>query len=512
MGKIFITKFNKMAKVYLVNPSIRPEDLLGPDSKTDPPPHVLPPLGLLSLAGNLRNKGHEVTIIDAAAEKDAQGRLMSNEDIVKRVQQGSLDYIGITSTLVSISSANNLAQKLRSAQGISSNIPIIFGGHQISAIFTPRGFFSETLKSMPSDKRREILGRFSGMSFGIIGEGERVLARAISSMEKGEDLKNLPGTVFLEDGDFKANPPNFLKDLDSLGEESGKETFPAYDLLRDPVNDYSASPMTCDSARPSISVIFSRGCPGRCTFCDSSVHGKSLRTHSPEWAFKLLKSLEENFGYRDFYVTDDQGTGNRDFMEGFCRFMEKEGKNYSLALVGRAKPFWKEALQRMKQNGAHQIAFGCESANDQILRAYKKGIKLDDLVDSIKQSQEIGLDVKGLFMVGNPFETTETLERTEKFKEEQGFKYTSTSVLTPIPGSELYASSVEDLSGEYFDGKFYMGNRLGVWLEDPNNWEEMTLWKPVWIPRTLVRERGSPEKARRKLNDFIGRRNSKQSF
>jgi len=512
-----------MAKITLINPSMKPEDLAGPAANEDAPVHALPPLGLLSIGGALRYCGHEVEIIDAAAEKNSNGKLLSNNDVVKRVQKNGADYIGVTSTIVSISSANNLAYKLRNAEGINSDVPIIFGGHQISAVFG-KGFYHKILQQMTEERRNNIFKRFSGMSFGIVGEGEMAMTEIIYKLEKGEDISGFPGLVYQQNGNFKINKTDFIgakdlfgvvqrtkpfKSLDSFGLEAKGFIFPAYDLLKNPTKNYSASPMTCDPSRPSISVIFSRGCPGECTFCDRSTHGRRLRTHSPEYVVEMLKWLEKRFGYKDFYVTDDQGIGKPFFMDKFCDILEKENKGdgyYQFALVGRAKPLFQNQLGRMRESGAHQIAFGCESANNEILNFHKKHINLEEMIKGIKGVQEVGLDVKGLFMAGSPGETTRTLENTEKFKTEQGLKYISNSVVTPLPGSELYNLCIENLNQINYNGTLYLGNDLGIWLEDPDDWSRMTLWKPVWVPRSLVDELGSPLRAKEIIEQFVHRK------
>lgn len=532
-----------MAIIALVNPSIRREDLLGPASYDDPS-HMLPPIGLLTIAAALRSDGHDVYIIDAPGEKvpDGKGgqRLMTNAEIAQRIKVRGADYVGITSTVISIDSANKLAHLLR--ESIRKDLPIIYGGHQISAVFSrkdPRekrrggGFFWNGMQKMSGERRRRLLARFDGMSYGIIGEGERPMTELIRRLENGQDPRGIPGLVFPYNGSYQLaeTPANFVsienllgisnrdlpaRDLDSFGTGKGW-LMPAYDLLVDPINTYKPSAITYRTL-PSISIITSRGCPQKCKFCDMSTHEHIFRKHSPDYLIDMLKWLEETWGYRDFYITDDQGTADPHFMFDFCNALEKAGKGggydkggYHFSIIGRVHPLNPEGLKRMGENGLHQIAFGLESAVPEILEFFDKRTGPERMINGVRIAHEAGLEVKGLFMAGSPGETTGTLARTQTFINDLKIEYISNSALTPIPGSELYEMATEDLMPVRCEGSHFQGNELGIWLEDPDDWPAMNLWDCIWVPKTLSDELGSPLKAKEYIEHFVRRKNLKSS-
>jgi len=530
-----------LARIALINPSLEMEDVRGVVPVTDPA-HTLPPLGLLMIAAALRNNKHDVYVIDGPGERipagNGQYRLLTNSEIAERVCKRGADFVGITSTIISLSSCQDLAHKLRSY--FNKDLVIVYGGHQISAVFSVKdktnkriggGYYSNGLKEMEPKRQQNILDRFDGMDFGIIGEGEQPFLDLIKAVEYGKDPRIIPGLVW----NIKSNSSPLLsqikpvkigcgyfvtplgkpsRDLDLLN-GSNKPLTPAYDLLVNPTVNYSPSEITYRN-KPSISVITSRGCPQHCKFCDMSTHGHTLRIHSPEYTVKLLLWLEKKWGYRDFYITDDQGTAHPRFLDGLCDELEKCGRGggyenggYNLSVIGRVHPIFPDQLKRLAKNGGHQIAFGIESASPAILNFFDKRTDPEKIRNGVRIAHDAGMEVKGLFMAGSPTETTKTLAETQVFIDELELEYVSNSALTPIPGSELYELAMRNLRSYYYKGISYIGNDLGIWIADPDDWDKFTLWESIWTPKSLTDELGSPYRAKEYIENIVRRKGLK---
>ncbi len=384
---------------------------------------------------------------------------------------------------------------------------------------------------MELSRRKNILGRFDGMDYGIIGEGEKPLLDLITLIERQEDPRMIPGLVWQISGQAAPIPSHIKvteigcgyyvtnlgvpsRDLDLLGGNNGP-IVPAYDLLADPTNNYCPSEITYRN-KPSISVITSRGCPQHCKFCDMSTHGHTLRIHSPEYTVKLLLWLEERWGYRDFLITDDQGTAHPRFLDGFCEELEKVGRGggyknggYNFAVIGRVHPIFPDQLKRLANNGGHQISFGIESASPDILNFFDKRTDLSKIQNGVRIAHEAGLEVKGLFMAGSPTETSRTLQATQAFIDDLKLEYVSNSALTPIPGSELYELAMKEITKVSYRGTSYLGNELGIWIVDPDDWDQFTLWESIWVPKSLADEFGNPIAAKEYIEQVVRRKGLK---
>src|SRR5664280_240652 len=74
-----------------------------------------------------------------------------------------------------------------------------------------------------------------------------------------------------------------------------------------------------------------------------------------------------------------------------------------------------ELLRMLKDAGCLMVSLGIESADPQMLARHKSGVSLDDVCDTVQRIQSTGLRAKGLFMMGLPGETEESIKRTSDF-------------------------------------------------------------------------------------------------
>jgi hypothetical protein len=85
------------------------------------------------------------------------------------------------------------------------------------------------------------------------------------------------------------------------------------------------------------------------------------------------------------------------------------------------------------------MAFGIESANEEMLKRVRKGITIPKTIEAVKMCVEAGIDPHCSFILGLPGETQETLQETLDFCEkikEMGASY-GIHLLAPFPGTAV---------------------------------------------------------------------------
>jgi anaerobic magnesium-protoporphyrin IX monomethyl ester cyclase len=92
----------------------------------------------------------------------------------------------------------------------------------------------------------------------------------------------------------------------------------------------------------------------------------------------------------------------------------------------------------MKRAGCWMISYGIESGSQKVLDRIRKGITLDQVEQAVRWTKEAGIRAKGLFMIGYPEETEETLGQTLDFLGRSRLDEMNLSFLTPYPGTEIY--------------------------------------------------------------------------
>ena len=417
-----------------------------------------PPLGLCYLASVLREKGFDVKILDLQIYKE------SVEEQAKRVLKENPDFIGITATTVAIHNAARLAKELKK----KTKTPIILGGPHITAV--PK-------------KTMELFPQFD---VGVVREGEETLPellvalKELSSKEKFPELSSfsglsleIPGLVIKESKNTSKvkNKDTFealltdhrlpIRDLDSL-------PLPAFDLLPD-FSHYGGSQFIEFDERPTFRLVTSRGCPFSCRFCDKSVFGNKFRANSPTYILRMIKVLYENYGIRHIYFSDDTFTLDKERILELCRLLQKEKLDLTWDCNSRVDTVNLSLLKTMKKAGCAYIAYGIESGSQKILDILNKGTTLGQIRKTCDWTVKAGIKIRGNFIMGNPGETKETIEKTLQFAKSLPLYTFKMSFFTPFPNTELY-------------------NEIDKWGKYKEDWSKLSKYNPVFVPKGFTQK------------------------
>ncbi|MFH0769065.1 MAG: radical SAM protein [Chloroflexota bacterium] len=359
-----------------------------------------PPMGLAQLAAVLEKAGYPVSIIDANA------LALAPRDVAS--QAVNSDVIGLTAMTPTINAALAIAGEIKN---INPNVSIIFGGSH--ATLLPE----ETLNSAP---QIDVLVR---------GEGETVIIELLHVLEDKRAWGNIGGISYRENGRVINNPVSSGNvDLDSL-------PFLAYHLL--PLSKYKPHPPH-GRELPFAAIITSRGCPYRCGYCSKPVFGQKFRAQNPERVVAEIAYLKEKFGVRELAIYDDVFTLNRDRVYAIAELILKRGLKICWTCETRVDLVDKELLSLMKKAGCYSVAYGVESACQEILNILNKGIALERVEEAVRITREAGLQTIGYFMLGSPGETPETINDTVSLAKKLKLDFAQFAITIPFPGTELY--------------------------------------------------------------------------
>jgi radical SAM superfamily enzyme YgiQ (UPF0313 family) len=358
---------------------------------------VTPPLGLATLSAVLEQDGHEAEILDAAALGN------STDEIVSMVDPKA-DFVGLSATTPEISSIISIAAALRKRL---PEIKIIFGGVH------PTVFHEELVAQGDCDMV-------------VRGEGEN----AVRVLAGGTPLGEIPNLTWRNsDGKVIVNQQSSdYVDMDKL-------PFPSYEKL--PMDKYRSA-FGAARKSPSIGMITSRGCPGKCTFCYSGMFGSKIRMMSPERVLEHILFLKNNYGIREVSFYDDTFTMNKKRIFELCDLLVKNRVNLSWSCFARVDAVTPELLNAMKKAGCHQVMYGFESPDEETLKTINKKFTPDKVLSAIRWTREAGLDVRGALMLGNPGETEQNLRQTIDYSKELGMQFVTYNITTPYPGTAMY--------------------------------------------------------------------------
>ncbi len=273
--------------------------------------------------------------------------------------------------------------------------------------------------------------------------------------------------------------------------------WPARDLLR---NELYRSPET---QNPLTVIHGNRGCPSACVFCPAgTLTDFSVRYRSVENIVAELRECVERFGLREFLFHGDTFTLNKRWTLNLCEAIREAGLRIRWGCNSRVDTMDDERARALKAAGCWVVAFGVESGDEDMLRRMKKNATLDQAREAVACCKRAGLRVHTFFVIGLPWETGETLERTYRFLRELDPDFFDFNIATPLPGTELYEIARRE---GLFDGGYnpaeagYASGALrtlsGLTGKDLEAWRRRRLLalslRPGYIARTLARA-GSP--------------------
>jgi anaerobic magnesium-protoporphyrin IX monomethyl ester cyclase len=260
-------------------------------------------------------------------------------------------------------------------------------------------------------------------------EGESSEDRMAISQQQ---LASIKGLVWRRGEEITVNPDRpFFRNLDDL-------PMPLHHLL--PLDKYRI-PMV---KGPYTFIVTSRGCTAGCKYCIKHVsYQYSIRVRSPENIMQELWELNR-LGIHTVHMYADLFTVNRDQVVGLCNLIIKEGLKVKWQCNSRVDYVDEEMLQLMGKAGCWMIAWGIESANEQILKKAAKGYRLEQAPRALKWAHAAGIQNTGYFIIGLPGETVETIQDTIALAKKLPLDTALFHVAAPYPGTPFFFEVLEN--------------------------------------------------------------------
>ncbi len=371
-------------KVTLLNPPYFPKF-----SRSQRSPAVIKsgtiyyPIWLAYAAGFIQKKGFEVNLIDSPAEG------YDLPETLELIKNSNPSIVAVDTSTPSIENDAKVAASIK--ESLPGAFLVMVGTH-VSA--TPE----ETLKNYPwvdAVARREYDETLSDIA-GVFSNNTKA---------DMESLKKITGLSFRFNGGIIHNPDRpFITDLDQFPFVS--EIYKQF--LK--VENYFYS----ITKHPEITIITGRGCPHQCAYCvyPQVLYGHRYRHRSPENVVAEFVFIRENFPrVKEVFIEDDTFTINKNYCREVCELLIKENLKLPWTANSRADVDM-ETLRIMKKAGCRLLCIGVESGDQQILDNIRKQLKIEQVETFMRNAKEAGILVHGCFMVGNPGETRETMEKT----------------------------------------------------------------------------------------------------
>lgn len=341
-----------------------------------------PPIGLCYVAGAARAASHDVHTLDLCFRRDIPGELK------KTIRRLSPDVIGIS--IRNIDNANMLHPKsyipdleriVRTIRNLS-DAPLVLGGS--GAGLSP----GDLIKRLGGD-------------FVVVGDGERPFVALLDALGRGDAGDDIPGVGRIGNGRFHITPPEWD------GFPEGHADVGSW-IDMTPYNKIGSS----------YNIQTKRGCRHRCIYCtyNQVLEGSRLRLRTPvdvvdEIEEAILRDGMKSFEFVDS-VFNDPIDYCRDILEEIAR---RPWKARFSAMGVSPRGLDADFLDLMSRAGFSSFWVTPESASDTMIKNYRKGFSLDDVISAAQAVRKTRFQVVWDFMIGGPGETNQTLQETLDF-------------------------------------------------------------------------------------------------
>ncbi|EME67950.1 radical SAM protein [Paramagnetospirillum caucaseum] len=374
-----------------------------------------PPLGALYVLTHLKEKtDHECLFKDCVAERTSYPRLR------EYIREHRPDVVGITSFTVCLVDACEVARLVK------EELPgthVCMGGHH------PIAYPKEAAE----------LENFDSI---VVGEGEIAFTELVECLARGEDFTHIRGVYTRES--IQPHLANPITDKRFLARVNVPAAY---------VDDIDALPIVDRSfirhlryqnilgvTKDLATILSSRGCPYRCTFCDVPI--KSYRERSAQ---SVVDEVERclMMGYKEFRFYDDLFNITEKKIVSLCDELDRRGLKIVWDFRGRVNTVTRESLARAKASGLRMIAFGVETGTDEGLKILRKGTTTAKVRKAFEICRELGILTVADYIIGQPFErSVEDVKRSIDFLIGLDPDYAQISVLKLYPNTEMYDNAV----------------------------------------------------------------------
>jgi radical SAM superfamily enzyme YgiQ (UPF0313 family) len=239
----------------------------------------------------------------------------------------------------------------------------------------------------------------TGVEFGIRGDGEAATISLYRQLQNGRDFEKVPGLIWRNGRQIRVNEPAWPADL-SL-----------------PIRRNLVDNRTYFARGGQCGFETKRGCNRRCLYCaDPLSKGSVPRSRKPAEIADEIESLLEQ-GIDVLHTCDAEFNIPRSHAMAVCEELNRRslGERVRWYTYLAVTPFDAEMAAAMRKAGCVGINFTGDSANEQMLSAYRQPHRAEDLANAVRLCRESGIKVMIDLMLGGPGETPQTVAETIEF-------------------------------------------------------------------------------------------------
>jgi radical SAM superfamily enzyme YgiQ (UPF0313 family) len=191
------------------------------------------------------------------------------------------------------------------------------------------------------------------------------------------------------------------------------------------------------------SLVISRGCPHHCDFCYKDAFFKNGKSFYTQRIDEILSEIDRLKG-RHLYFLDDHLFGNPKLASQLFDEMKGMGRVFQGAATVKSV-LNGNLIEKAAEAGLRSVFVGFETFSPENLRQSNKNQNLkQDYELAARRLHELGIMINGSFVFGLDNDDQDVFRRTVDWGIENAITTATFHVLTPYPGTRLFADMEKD--------------------------------------------------------------------
>lgn len=264
----------------------------------------------------------------------------------------------------------------------------------------------EIIKNTNKNSKFIIIGKTSsyyykkflmnGIDIVIDGIVDNTIVNVIDSLINNKDLTQVPNIY------IKNNNEIITTHKEHVDNKFNLLSYPDRSLLN--INDYM----------DTRTIITSRGCIGKCTFCTTPSFFGKWNAKAPVEVVDEIEYLIKNYNTKKIIFLDDNMIVDKNRIYDICNEIEKRNIKCLFGCLGSIICYDYKMFKRMYEVGFRWIHFGIESGSERILNLMNKKMNIEYIKEVIKEVKELGFRVRNSIILDYPTSTKEDIKLTRE--------------------------------------------------------------------------------------------------
>lgn len=240
--------------------------------------------------------------------------------------------------------------------------------------------------------------KFLEMGIDVIIKGivDKAIVPVVDSLISGVGLEDISNLIYKKEGNI-----HFTKSCE-VNVKIGELPIPKREFVD--ITNYM----------DTRTMITSRGCIGRCSFCTSPTFFKRWDARSAKDVVSEIEMLINEYGAKKIMFLDDNMTVSKSRMYEICDLIENRKIKCLFGCLASIPTYDKKLFKRMYEVGFRWVHFGLESGSKRILIKMNKNLDCDITKKIISEVKEMGYRVRTSFILDYPTTTVDDLLKTKE--------------------------------------------------------------------------------------------------